>query len=64
MFLFCVSRFSSAKFLKDPLEQIIGAFGRGNDVERGRDGAALLEVRDPQFGPRELPLDVGLLRAD
>ena len=45
-----------------PPDEVIDRLGRRYDVERRRARAALLEVRDPQLGARELPLDVGLLR--
>ena len=44
----------------DPPEAVEDALGSGNDVERGRDGPALLEVGDPQLASSELPFDVGL----
>ena len=50
----------SAHLLEGPLEQVEDALGRGDDVERGRDRPALLEVRDPKLRARELPFDVGL----
>ena len=40
---------------------VVEGLWRGYDVERRRDGAALLEVGDPQLGARELPLGVRLL---
>lgn len=42
----------------DPPDQIPHALGRGDDVERRRHGASLLEVADPQFAPCVLPLGV------
>ena len=50
----------AANFHKYPLEQIIKAFWSWDNVERGRDGAALLEVRYPQLATSELPFHVGL----
>ena len=40
---------------------VVEGLWRGYDVERRGDGAALLEVGDPQLGARELPLGVRLL---
>ena len=59
MLLFNLAR-PSAHLLEGPLEQVEDALGRGHDVERGRDGPALLEVRDPELAAGKLPLDVGL----
>ena len=44
---------------ESPLDEVEHALWGGDDVEGGRDGPALLEVRDPQLAPRELPFDVG-----
>ena len=44
-----------------PAEQVVEGLGCWDDVEGRRHGAALLEVGDPQLGPRELPLRVRLL---
>ena len=50
----------SAHLLEGPLEQVEDALGRGDDVEGGRDRAALLKVRDPKLAAGKLPFDVGL----
>lgn len=42
-----------------PLPDVPDALRRRYDVERRRRGPALLEITDPKFAPRELPLDVG-----
>ena len=52
---------SATHSMKDPFEEIIDTLWRGNDIERGRDRLALLEVRDPQFATSKFPLDVGFL---
>ena len=46
--------------MSSPADVVEGLWG-GNDVEGRGDGAALLEVGDPQLGPGELPLRVRLL---
>ncbi len=51
----------AAHLVDDPLEEVVDALGRGDDVERRRHGPSLLEVGYPQLGAGELPLDVGLL---
>jgi len=48
----------AAQPVVDPLDQVPNALGRGNDVEGRRHRASLLEVADPQFAPRVLPLRV------
>ena len=44
----------------DPLvhagQQVAEGLGRGQDVEGGRQGALVVEVAQPQFGPGEFPL--------
>ena len=52
---------AAAQPVERPLEEVEEALGRGEDVEGGRDGPALLEVGDPELGAGELPLDVRLL---
>ena len=54
----------AAALVEDPPDEVIDRLGRRDDVERRRTSPALLEVRDPQLGARELPLHVRLLRRD
>lgn len=42
-----------------PLHDVPGALRGRYDVERRRDGSTLFEIADPEFAPREFPLDVG-----
>ena len=43
-----------------PPADVVQGLGRGDDVEGRRHRPSLLEVGDPQFRPRELPLGVSL----
>lgn len=53
----------AAELLEEPVEEVIHALGRRDDVEgRGR-GAALLEIAYPEFAASELPLRVRPLLA-
>lgn len=45
----------------DAEDQVVEGFGAGNQVEGGREGAALIEVGQPQLGPGKLPLHIGIL---
>ena len=45
----------------DPAPRIAQRLGRRNHVERHRQSAALVDVVQPQFGPRKLPLHVTVL---
>ena len=54
----------AAALVEDPPDEVIDRLGRRDDVEGRRARPALLEVRDPQLGARELPLHVRLLRRD
>ena len=51
----------AAEFSESPFAEVEDALGGGDDVEGGRDGAALPKVRDPKLAPGKLPLDVSLL---
>lgn len=42
-------------------DQIVERLWAWDQVERGRQGAALVKVGEPQLGTGELPLDVGVL---
>ena len=42
----------------EPLEQVENRLGGRDDVERRRNGPALLEIRDPQFTAGKFPLGV------
>lgn len=54
-------RASPAQPAVDPHEQVPDGLGAGDDVERRRQRAALVEVAHPQLGAGELPLDVGVV---
>ena len=58
--LFSQQKFCAPKKHSLPADVVEGLW-RGYDVEGWGHGAALLEVGDPQLGPRELPLGVRLL---
>ena len=47
-----------AHSVDEPAEQTPEELGRRDDVERRRNGAAVAEVAQPQFGTRKLPLRV------
>lgn len=55
---------SPAQFVVEPHEQVPDGLGAGDDVERRRQRAALVEVAHPQLGAGELPLDVGVVLQD
>lgn len=57
MFLFG-STTVTAELSVDPLGDVPDAFRRRDYVEGRRDGAALLEVTDPELAACEFPLDV------
>jgi len=50
-----------AEALAEPPEEVDDRFWRRNDIQRRRQRCTLLEVLDPEFAPREFPLDVGLV---
>lgn len=45
----------------DAENQIVEGLWAGNQVEGGRQGAALIKVGEPQLGSGKLPLHVGIL---
>lgn len=55
---------SPAQLVVEPHEQVQDGLGAGNDVERRRQRAALVEVAHPQLGAGELPLDVCVVLRD
>lgn len=50
-----------AQLVVEPHQQVPDGLGAGDDVERGRQRPALVEVAHPQLGASELPLDVGVV---
>lgn len=42
-----------------PLHDVPGALRGRYNVKWRRDGSTLLEIADPEFAPREFPLDIG-----
>lgn len=50
-----------AQLVVEPHQQVPDGLGAGDDVERGRQRPALVEVAHPQLGAGELPLDVGVV---
>ena len=51
----------SLKFPVQPLAEFPDEFGFGKEVERWRERASVLEVVDPEFGSRKLPLHVTIV---
>lgn len=45
----------------DAKDQVVEGLGAGNQVEGCGQRSSLVEVGEPQFGPGELPLHVGVL---
>lgn len=45
----------------DAEDQVVEGLRAGNQVEGGRQGAALVKIGEPQLGSGELPLHVGIL---
>lgn len=45
----------------DAEHQVIERLWAGNQVERGGEGSALIEVREPQLGSCKFPLHVSIL---
>lgn len=55
---------SPAQLIVEPHEQVPDGLGAGDDVERRRQCASLVEVTHPQLGAGELPLNVGMVLRD
>ena len=52
---------ASTQLVLEPAQDLPHRLGGGDDVERGRHRASLLEVRHPQLGASVLPLQISII---